>query len=949
MIEHCYPCHSETNGKLKGGLSLESKAGWQKGGDSGEPAIVPNDPLASPIIQAMRHAEAIKMPPERKLPDQVIADFVEWINLGAADPRIDPTTPSTGSSSKRADKSWWSLQPIEVYAPPSVIDIPPDWQVNPIDRFVYATLRARGQSPNGPADARTMIRRLTYDVTGLPPTMDEVETFQHEYAAYGKTQAVTRLVDRLLASKRYGEHWGRHWLDVVRFGESIGFERNVIIDDLWPFRDYVIQSFNHDKPFDRFIMEHIAGDVLSRDEPEVEIGSAFLVAGPYDDVGNQDPVAQANIRAATLDEIITATGSAFLGMTVNCCRCHHHKFDPIQMEDYYRLRAAFEGVKHGRRVIASKADREQHAAITQPLATQLAEVEDKIELHENNIADRVREKLKSRVFSRPKVDPFSTEERFAAVTARAIRLVMHAHSGNPRSAVGSRLVEFEVWSAEAQSRNVALASHGGQAVGEKSAVAEDFPQAYGPQFVIDGSFAEQWFVGTPAVLTINLAEPVAVDRIVFSNSRGIEIQRKGVQGETPTDYEILISTNGQEWTKVADSSDRQPWSEAHAIERLRQEVTTPEDTVKLSELRATQVAIKRQLASVPPLPQVFAGNFSQPQQATFVMQGGDPMKPMHAVAPASLEFAGTLSHTYVLPKDAPEGNRRLALAKWIASPDHPLTARVLANRVWHYHFGTGIVDSPSDFGYLGGRPSHPELLDWLASRLISNGWRLKSLHREILTSQTYLQASTFRVDAAGKDREARMLWRFPPRRLSAEEIRDTLLAISGNLNDKLGGPGFRLYKFTQNNVCTYLPLDQHGPETYRRAVYHQHARASVVDILTDFDFPDIAFASPRRAITTSPLQALTMQNHSFTLDMAKSFAKRVNGNLDGSIGQPFHIQVSETHPHHFSRFVRRAYQLALQREPNSEEIAAAVDLMTKHGQVSFCRALLNFSELIYIE
>ncbi len=942
LVEHCYACHSSRSDIVKGGLRLDTKSGWQQGGDSGHPAIVPGESDSSPLIEAIRHQGGLKMPPDKKLPDSVIADLVQWIQQGAVDPRVASETGESDGNAKRADKSWWSLQPVTVHAPPTTAGQPSTWSVNPIDRFIFATLHSQGLEPSGPAETRTLVRRMTYDVTGLPPTVNDIELFETDRQQRGFTEAVERLVDRLLASPRYGEHWGRHWLDVVRFGESIGFERNVIIDDLWPFRDYVIQAFNQDRPFDRVIMEHIAGDVLGKDQPDIEVASAFLVAGPYDDVGNQDPVAQANIRAATLDEIITATSSAFLGMTVNCSRCHHHKFDPIQTEDYYRLRAAFEGVKHGRRVVASTDERQRHAAAHKPLEAELRTIERELERIEESISSRAREELKSRSFPRPKVDAGSTDERFAPIRSTAVRFVMHAHSANPLSAVGSRLVEFEVWSAGNDSHNVALSRLGAKAAGAKNAVAEDFPEAYGPQFTIDGSFAEQWFVGSPAVLTITLAEPTLIDRITFSNSRGIEIQRKGVQGETPTDYEVFVLNNNAEWIKVADSFDRQPWSETHAIERVRQSVTTVEEATRLTELIRQRTEIRKRLDSIPPLRQVFAGNYAQPDRPTMVHQGGDPAKPIAEIAPASLQFAGSTRDDFNLPKDAPESERRLALAKWMVASDHPLTARVLANRIWHYHFGTGIVDSPNDFGFLGGRPTHPELLDWLATRLINHGWRLKPLHREILTSQTYLQSSEFRTAPAAVDRDSRLLWRFPPRRLSAEEIRDTLLVVGGKLKFELGGPGFRLYKFTQNNVCTYFPLDRHGPETYRRTVYHQNARASVVDLLTDFDFPDIAFAAPRRAITTSPLQTLTLFNHSFTLDMANALAQRIGEQTASESG-------AEHSPGKVASEIRQAYRIALQREPVQEEVIDAEELIAKHGLTAFCRALLNFTELAYIE
>ena len=424
---------------------------------------------------------------------------------------------------------------------------------------------------------------MTYDLLGLPPTPEEVEAFVAQHAQ-DPAAAVEALVDRLLASPRYGERWGRHWLDVVRFGESNGFERNVIIDDLWPFRDYVIRSLNEDKPFNQFIIEQLAGDVIGHDQPDVEVAAAFLVAGPYDDVGNQDVVAQANIRAATLDDIITATSGAFLGLTVNCARCHNHKFDPVPTEDYYRMRAAFEGVKHGRRVVASPEERQQFAAATKPLNERQAQLASEQTELNKAIDARSRSELKKRTFARPKFDPQWTEEPFEPVEARFVKFQMHANTGNPNSAVGSRLVEFEVWTAGENSRNVALASNGGRAEGARSATAEDFPEAYGPQFTIDGKFSEQWFIGSPAELTITLAQPETIERIEFGNSRGVTFLNKKVQGETPCDYQVLVSLDGKEWQEVATSDDREPWSDRHALERMRREVITAEESRRLGEL-----------------------------------------------------------------------------------------------------------------------------------------------------------------------------------------------------------------------------------------------------------------------------------------------------------------------------------------------------------------------------
>jgi hypothetical protein len=396
---------------------------------------------------------------------------------------------------------------------------------------------------------------------------------------------------------------------------------------------------------------------------------------------------------------------------------------------------------------------------------------------------------------------------------------------------------------------------------------------------------------------------------------------------------IEVSLDGSRWLKVADSRERPPLNEAFARERLLRAHITAEERARQAELRQELNEINAAIRKVPPLPVVWAGHFKQPSEPGYVMRGGDPGRKGPEVPPASISTLGRVTPGFELPMDAPEDERRMALAGWIVRKENPLTARVLANRIWHYHFGTGLVDTPSDFGKLGGLPTHPELLDWLALRLRHHGWRLKPLHREIMLSQTYRQSSGWREEAAQVDAGSRLLWRFPPRRLSAEELRDTMLSLAGALDLRMGGPGFKLYRYLQDNVATYIPLDEPGAETYRRAVYHHNARASSVDLLTEFDGPDCAFTTPRRASTTSPLQAMTLLNHRFTLDMAEAMA----GRLQKESGDCLETQV------------RRSFTLAFGRPPREEEFTLGRGLAREHGLPALCRALLNSNELIYLD
>ncbi len=837
-----------------------------------------------------------------------------WIGAGAMWPEEIQL-----KEASKADDTWWAYQaltPLE--------ELPH----SNIDSFISQQLDAQGLSRNPEADRRTLIRRASYDLTGLPPSPEEVQQFVND----PDPQAYERLIDRLLASPRYGERWGRHWLDVVRFGESNGFERNVIINDLWPFRDYVIRSINDDKPFDQFIREHIAGDQLADGKPEIEIGSAFLVAGPYDDVGNQDAVQAAQIRANTLDEMIRATSEAFLGMTVGCARCHDHKFDPIAQADYYQLYATFAGIRHGSAPWATPRAKAIRAEKVRPLNEAKSQVEKEIIQLEASVLERgeANARVHESGWTRPKVERTGTEETFTPVKTKFIRLVSEGQDSNPTNTRNFNIDEFEVWTSGSQPKNVALASSGAKATGEARRI-EDFADAYNAELAIDGEFGAR-FIATGGSLTIELAQPTLIDRIYFSSARGERVPTQG-KFAFVGEYRIEISDDGTSWRTLTDSHDRRPVNENFRKHRLRKASITQEEQETLNALRRKRNQLNRDINAIPRLATAFLGRRSQTDaKGPFhLFQGGDPQRKGPEVTPASLSTLSKVMPVYDLPATSPEHERRTALADWITSPQNPLTLRVLANRIWHYHFGTGIVDTPSDFGYMGGRPSHPELLDFLAQTLLSTGWRIKPIHRMIMLSDTYCQASTWRADGAEADGDSRLLWRFPPRRLAAEEIRDTLLKVTGELSHQGGGPGFRLYKFMQDNVCTYEPLDQHGPETYRRAVYHQNARASVVDLMTDFDLPDCAFSTPRRVGTTSPLQALTLLNHSFTVDMAQALASRLR---------------SETS---FSEQSRRAFQRCFQREPSPDEKEASTELIEHHGLEAFCRALLNANELIYLD
>lgn len=915
---HCASCHAA--GIEKGGFSIATNQHLLE-----NEYALPGRPDESYLVELIssRDGQSAEMPQDSPpLSQEEVARVRLWIAQGATWPEDFIVRERS-----KADSTWWSLQPLQHPEPPPLLSLAPD---SAIDRFIGKKLTDADLQFNQPADRHTLIRRATYDLTGLPPSQAEVDALVND----DREDAFERVVDRLLASPRYGERWGRHWLDVVRFGESNGFERNEIINDAWPFRDYVVQSLNADKPFDQFVREHLAGDVIDPGNPDVEIGSAFLVLGPYDDVGNQDAEQAAQIRANTLDEMIRATSEAFLGLTVGCARCHDHKFDPILQSDYYRLYATLAGTRHGRRTLATDDEVAERNKRLQPLQERLGALEAELAKLEEGIMQRALSLLPEyeKQWARPAVSRVLTKEEFPPVSAKYLRLVCEGCDTNPESKTRFKIDEFEVFATTEPQRNVALAANGSVATGASRKI-DDFPGAYGPHLAIDGKFGTR-FLPASSELQIEFPAPTEINRVQFSSARS-ESNADHSFFIFVSEYRIEASLDGQIWQTVASGKDRQPVNDAQRKHRLRELTINESEQQQVRELQKQINGIRRDINQIPAPQTIWMGKHVDSDAAGpfHVFIGGSPQRPGETVLPSSVSVLHHVADKYELPADSDEGQRRRRLAEWLTDEANPLPPRVLVNRLWHYHFGTGIVDTPSDFGYMGGRPSHPELLDWLAQQLVHHDWQLKPIHKLIMLSRTYQQSSEFNEAAARVDGDSRLLWRFPPRRMTAEEIRDTMLARAGALEFQMGGPGFRLFLYTQDNVATYFPLDEHGPNTYRRSIYHQQTRATRTDLMTDFDQPDCAFSASRRAETTTPLQALTALNHSFILDMSQVMASRIKM----AVGDSEELQVE------------RAFASCLLREPAEHETQMCRELVSEHGLPALCRVLLNTSELIYIE
>ncbi len=737
---HCFKCHSHEAGKAKGDLMLDTRAFMLKGGDNG-PALVPGDPAQSLLIKSVTHQDPmLKMPRSApKLAIEDIAILTAWVKAGGA------WTDAPAKSGLRApgkitaeDRRYWAFQPLQA------IDLPAGDEANPIDRFIRARLRKEGLKPSPNADPRTLIRRLSFDLIGLPPTPEETEVFVAAWTASVKPQAmVETLVDRLLASPHYGERWARHWLDVVRYAESDGYRLDTFRPHAYRYRDYVIKSFNDDKPYDRFVREQIAGDELDPNNPDALVAIGYLTHGIYE-------FNQRNVRGQwfeMISEITDITSETFLGLSMGCARCHDHKFDPILQKDYFALKSFFDGLMPSEELpYAAAAQQGEHA------------------------------------------------KKLAAWEAKTVAL---------RKQIGE--IENPVRAKDAASMT--------------SKFQPDI------QAMLRMPYAQR----NP--LEQQLAT-LAYRQIAFEYDK-IDTKIKGAEKD------------------------------------------------RLLELRK-QLA-KFDADKPPPLPmcQGVREVGTQPPPTSIPKKASD-------IAPAFLTVLGQDAPA-ITPTKSTSG-RRAVLANWLTRPDHPLTSRVLVNRLWQQHFGRGLVGTASDFGNLGEKPSHPELLDWLADRFVKDGWSMKKLHRLIATSNTYQQSSLSAADvlAMQKDPDNRLLWKMTTRRLDAEQIRDAMLLATGKLDRKVGGPSVEF-------------------KEPRRSVYLKWLRNTKEPLLEIFDVPDGFTSAAQRNVSTNSTQALYLMNSNYMLQQGAGFADRLHKDNTTTDDQK----------------IERAFRLAFARSPSSKETQIA--------------------------
>jgi mono/diheme cytochrome c family protein len=881
----CLSCHGPS--KQKGGLRLDSRAGALKGGDGFEAAIRPGDSAASPLIHLVAGLVAdSRMPAEGEpLNRDQIGLLRAWIDQGALWPAADAAEASPAATH-------WAFKPVVRPQVPSEGNTP---SANPIDAFVASRLSQDGLGMSPEADRTTLMRRLYFVMLGVPPGPDEVSAFVSDI----RPDAFERLVDRVLDDPRYGERWGRHWLDVVRFAESNGFETNRERTSAWRFRDYVIAAFNDDVPYDRFVREQLAGDVTGAD-----VATGFLVGGPVDIVGSPDPALTLQQRADELDDMVSTTGTAFLGLTIGCARCHSHKFDPVSHREYYSLTAIFSGVRHGERALP----------MTQEQRVRLADLDSKIAGTETALLPFVD---RDAIPKRPAVNARSNDETFSPIEAAFVRFtVLEANSGEPC------IDELEIW---AGGRNVALASNGTKASASGSLQGYDIHKL---EHINDGRTGNErsWISSEPGGGWVMLALPKAerVDRIVWGRDRSGKIGDR-----LATRYRIEAALDTNNWVQIASSDDRLPYGDASAkpgpVYKFTGLASAEAERGKGLLAALESLRKEREAAAQPPV--AYAGNFSEPP-ASYRLHRGDPMQKREEVAPGTLE----LFKPVTLSTNAPERQRREALANWIANRDNPLTARVFVNRVWQHHFGVGLVSTPNDFGKNGSPPSHPDLLDWLADEFVASGWSVKTLQRRILTSATWRQSDAPVAAGLRADAGSRLLWRFPPRRLEAEAIRDSVLAVSGELDRTAGGPGFFLHDVDRENVYHYHPKEEFGPAESRRMIYAFKVRMEQDGIFGSFDCPDGSLVVPRRSVSTTPLQALNLFNSRFVLRQSEAFAGRLRKEAGGDPKSQ----------------VRRAWSLVYNRTPAPAEESEALDFLRAEGLPALCRAMFNSNEFLFI-
>ncbi len=950
FAKHCISCHGAE--KAKSGLRLDRRAEVLKGGESGK-VIVPGKSADSRLIIFVAHDDPdVRMPPKgARLTPAEIATLQTWIDEGAKGP-------DDGIKVNPAD--WWSFKPLRKTAVPAGADM--------IDNLVRAKLKEKGLTPSPEADRRTLIRRLYFDLTGLPPMPEEVDVF----AADKNPKAYEALVDKLLASPRYGERWARHWLDIVHFGETHGYDKDQPRPNAWPYRDYVIRSLNEDKPYNRFISEQIAGDVLYPGTVDGIEALGFLAAGPWDFIGHVE-VPESKIdgkvaRHLDRDDFVANTIGTFMGLTVHCAQCHNHKFDPIAQEDYYRLQSVF-----------SALDRTDKTYDADPaIAARRAGLEAK-----KQIATAKLTAIEADARKKGGADLAAVEKQLADATKPANApkpSEFGYHSQLSAKQDSAKWVQVDLGESVRFDRVVlkpcyddfnGIGAGFGFPVRFKIEVSDDATFKTGVVLVADETATDHPKLGmvpysakvesksgryvrvTATKLAprqndymLALAELEAFDAAGKNIAKGKAVTALD-SIEAPVRWRKSNLTDGLApggpklaAPELAKLTERRAALLNAAIgekgvgelEAIHAEITTA--NAELAKLAGSRRTVY--IGAIHTGGGAFAGTgpTGGKPRPIHILPRGDVTKPGKAVEPGAIPSIPGINGTFNLPLNHTEGDRRAALAKWLTDANNPLTWRVMANRVWQFHFGRGIVDTPNDFGKMGQLPTHPELLDYLASELREHQ-SIKKLHKTIVMSTTYKQVSVSNGENAKVDGDNRYLWRQNRRKLEAEAVRDSILAVGGKLDLTPGGPSFRDFIVEKPEHSPHYQYHLHDPEdvkSHRRAIYRFVVRSKQQPFLAALDCADPSLAVEKRNETLTPQQALAMLNNRLAVTMAKHFADRVEklGTTDADR-------------------VTAAVRLALGRDPTNKERDALVAYAKEHGLANTCRVVLNLNEFVFVD
>ena len=898
LEHHCLDCHHGED--AQSALRLDTPLGVLRGGDSGEPTILPGQSSSSSLILRVTSDDSQqRMPPDgERLSASEVSILAAWVDYV---PRWDALKLELTSR----PPEHWSFRPLTHPSTPEVnsqsfpVETPLD---HPIDRFLAVPLAGKGLSFSPQAPRSQLIRRLFLVVLGFPPTPEQTA----ELLADQRPDAWERLVDRVLASPHYGERAATYWLDLVHFGQTNGFETNRERPHAWRYRDYVVRSFNDDKPYAQFVQEQIAGDALGADT-----ATGFLVAGPNDIVKGQDALLSLVQRQDELADMINTTGTALLGLTLGCARCHNHKFDPVTQSDYYALQGIFAGVQHGDRPLPQPLEHKEEIA---SLSKAIQSLESRLEKFKSPYSRSEAAGEKPPRPLRTAVNPRMNVEEFPPQLAKYVRMtVLATNQGEPC------VDEFEVYS---EGANIALAS---PTVHVSS--SGDFTHPFHKlEHINDGRYGNprSWIAQerTGVWVQLEFVRPQTIQRVVWGRDRDGQYADR-----LPTSYRIESSLDGVHWTNLANESDREPYDGKEAKPVYFFDSYPQEQAALGRSLLAELGMLGERMRTLSEPPMVYAGSFSAPGPV-YRLYRGDPLAPREEVAPGGIASLGSPK----LDVQTTDQQRRLALAQWITNPRNPLTMRVIANRIWQHHFGTGIVETASDFGTNGTPPSHPELLDYLATELLAANGSLKHLHRMILTSKAWRQESRPTAEGLAQDRDSRFLWRFPPRRLEAEAIRDSMLLVSGRLDLSLEGPGFSPFEVELENVRHYFPKAAYGPTDWRRMLYMMKVRQEKDSVFGLFDCPDFNQVVPRRGRSTTPLQALNLLNSRFVLQQADFFAEEL-------------AAVAET----AEERIKDAFQRCFLRPPDAVELQESLRFVEESGWPQFARALLNSNEFVFLQ